>query len=111
MVVSFGLTGSSAYVLSSFSGNRSEAQLSVLVRYFLSPLIAAMTGALVAAFSTDRPLYPTVVGLAPWSLTFLASPTRPDTLELLTQTVLVILYVGVGAVVALFIWKVRTKQA
>ena len=108
--VSFGLTGASAYVLSSFSGNRSEAQLSALVRFFLSPLIAAITGALVGALSTDRPLYSTIVGLAPWAVMFLSSPTRPDPLDLLTQAALVILYVGIGAVVALFIWKVRTKQ-
>ena len=109
--ISFALTGASAYVLSSFSGNRSEAQLSGLVRFFFSPLIAAMTGVLVGAFSTDRPLYSTIIGLAPWALMFLASPTRPDDLDLLTQTALVILYVGIGAVVALYIWKIRTKQA
>jgi len=111
MFVSFALTGASAYVLSSFSGNRSEAQLSALVRFFLSPLIAAITGALVGVFSADRPLYLTIVGLAPWALTLPASATRPNALDLLTQTALVILYVGIGAIVALFIWKVRAKQA
>jgi hypothetical protein len=108
--VSFALTGASAYILSTLSGNRSEAELSTLVRFFFSPLIAAMTGALVGAFSADRPLYSTIVGLAPWALMFLASPKRPNDLDLLTQTALVIGYMGIGAVVALFIWKVRAKQ-
>jgi len=83
MFVSFALTGASAYVLSSFSGNRSEAQLSALVRFFLSPLIAAITGALVGVFSADHPLYLIIVGLAPWALTLLASATRPNALDLL----------------------------
>ena len=96
VVVSFGLTGASAYVLYCLSGSSSEAQLSALARFVVSPLIAAITGALVGIFSTDRPIYLTIVGLAPWALTFLASATRPNARDLIMQTALLVLYVGIG---------------
>lgn len=111
VVVSFGLTGASAYVLYSLSGSRSEAQLSALVRFVVSPIIAAITGGLVGIFRTEHPVYLTIVGLAPWALTFLASATRPNARDLLMQTALLILYVAIGAVVAQLTWKVRSKQA
>jgi hypothetical protein len=108
---SYGLAAASAHVLYSLSGSRSEAELSALVRFILSPLIAAITGLLVGVFSTDRPVYLTIVGLAPWAITLLASATRLNARDLLTQSALAFFYVGLGGVFALLIWKVRCRHA
>src|SRR6266404_6165758 len=47
---------------------RSEAHLSLMVRFLFNPLIALAVGALVGLLSSDHPALTSVIGLTPWAL-------------------------------------------
>lgn len=77
VAVSFGLTAFSGYVVyANFSG-RSEGNLSLVVRFAISPIIAILVGGLVGLFSEDRPVLVALLGLMPWTIMFVAGPHKP----------------------------------
>ena len=54
-VVSYVLTACSGYILYIISDGRSEAHLSLMVRFLFNPLIALIVGVLVGLLSSDHP--------------------------------------------------------
>ncbi len=74
-VVSYVLTACSGYVLYTISEGRSEAHLSLMVRFLFNSLIALAVGVLVGLLSSDHPALTSVVGLTPWAL-MLRGPGR-----------------------------------
>lgn len=68
VALSYILTAVSGYALYKLSGSRSEAQLSLMVRFIFNPAIALIIGFLVGLFSKDYPAPTAIVGLVPWAL-------------------------------------------
>ena len=81
VAVSFGLTAFSGYLVYASSAGRSEANLSLVVRFAISPIIAILIGILVGFLSKDHPVLTAVLGLLPWTIMFLASPHKPTSLS------------------------------
>jgi hypothetical protein len=80
VVVSFGLTGIAGYLIYANSAGRSEANLSLLVRFAVNPIIAILVGVLVGYLSKDHPVLVGGLGLLPWAVMLLASPHKPTSL-------------------------------
>lgn len=68
IVASYSLTGIGGYMIYALSAGRSEAQLSLFVRFIFSPIIALLLGALIGFLSKDHPAIVLIVGLAPWAI-------------------------------------------
>lgn len=81
VAVSFGLTAFSGYLVYGNSAARSEASLSLVVRFAISPAIAILIGILLGLLSKDHPVLIAVLGLLPWTLVFLASKHKPTSLS------------------------------
>jgi hypothetical protein len=79
--VSFGLTALSGYLVYANSPGVSEAKLSLVVRFAISPIIAILIGTLVGFLNKDHPVLIAVLGLLPWTVMFLASPQKPTSLS------------------------------
>ena len=80
VVGSYGLAALAGYVLYMNSEGRSEAHLSIAVRFVISPLIAVLIGGLVGLLSKDHPIATSMVGLAPWAI-MLLSPDKPASIS------------------------------
>lgn len=81
VVVSFGLTGIAGYLIYANSAGTSEANLSLVIRFAISPIIAILVGILVGYLSKDHPVLVGGLGLLPWTVMLLASPHRPTSLS------------------------------
>ena len=81
VVVSFALTGVAGYLIYANSAGRSEADLSLLVRVAVNPIIALLVGILVGCFNKDHPVLVGGLGLLPWAVMLLASPHKPTSLS------------------------------
>lgn len=78
VVVSFGLTGIAGYLL--YASRATDANLSLMVRFAVNPLIAILVGVLVGYLSKDHSALVGGLGLLPWTVMLLASPHRPTSL-------------------------------
>ena len=81
VLVSFALTGIVGYLISANSASRSEANLSLVVRFAISPIIAILIAVLVGFLSKDHAVLTAVLGLLPWTVMSLASPHKPTSLS------------------------------
>jgi hypothetical protein len=108
--MSFALTALSAYLLYANSEGRSEATLSLLVRFVISPTIAALVGTFVGFFSRNHPVPMTILGLAPWTTVLLFVSSKPISLGLWTGWLVTILvYLAVSSAAAWLVWRSRRK--
>jgi hypothetical protein len=112
VVLSYGLTAFAGYILYRSSEGRSEAHLSIMVRFIGSPLIAVLIGSLVGLLSKDRPIPTSIIGLAPWAVLLLTSPNKPvSILGWLSWLAPILVYMPLGATAAAFAWHHRHKSA
>ena len=109
VAVSFGLTALSGYLLYANSAGTSEAKLSLVVRFAISPIIAILIGTLIGFLSKDHPVLITALGLLPWTVMFLARPQMPTSLSVwaswLSSAVIYLLLAAVASRVA---WRYRS---
>jgi hypothetical protein len=106
--VSFGLTVLSSYLVYANSAGTSEAKLSLVVRFAISPIIAALIGTLVGFLSKDHPTLITVLSLLPWTV-FLASPQEPTSLSAWAGWLSpVVIYLLLAAAAARVAWRYRS---
>lgn len=112
VILSYGLTAVSGYILDISSEGRSEAYLSIVVRFIASPLIAILIGSLVGLLSTNRPISTLIIGLAPWTIMLLSGPNKPNHISgWLCWLAPILFYIPLGATCAAFAWRYRSKTA
>jgi hypothetical protein len=112
LVVSYALTTFVGYILYRGSEARSEAHLSIVIRFIASPLIALLIGSLVGFLSKDRPIPTLMIGLAPWTIMLLSSPNKPDSISgWLSWLAPILVYMPLGATAAAFAWRHCSKSA
>jgi hypothetical protein len=112
VVVSYVLTALAGYILYSSSEGRSEANLSMVIRFTVSPLIFMLIGSLVGFLSKDHPVPTSIVGLAPMAILLLSSPNKPVSLSgWLSWLAPILFYMPLGATAAVFAWRYRHKSA
>lgn len=105
VVLSYGLTAFSGYILYMSSEGRSEAHLSIVVRFIASPLIAVLVGSLVGLLSTNRPILTLIIGLAPWTIMHLSSNKPDHILGWLSWSAPILVYIPLGATASAFAWR------
>ena len=107
VVVSFGLTACSGYLLYTISEGRSEGHLSLMIRFIFNPTIAAVAGVLVGLLSKDRPALTSIVGLVPWILV-VRGLKGPGTLSgNIASMGAVLVYLILAACSAELAWRLR----
>ncbi len=112
VVVSFGLTALAGYLVYNNSAGTSEKNLSLVIRFAISPIIAVLIGTVVGFLSKDRPVLITILGLMPWTIMFLASPHRPPTLSAWAVWLSpLVLYLPLAATAAWLLWQHRCRTA
>lgn len=99
-VVSFALTAGSGYIIYALSEGRSEAHLSLLVRFVFNPLIALVVGILVGFLSKDHPSVTSIVGILPWATVLQRSMSIAP----------IFVYVALGAIASAFAWRFRSGR-
>jgi hypothetical protein len=110
VVISYGLTAFAGYIVYASSEGRSEAHLSILIRFIASPLIAVLIGGLVGSLSKDRPIPTLIIGLLPWTIMLLSSPNKPVSVSgWLSWLAPILVYLPLGATAATFAWRYRHK--
>jgi hypothetical protein len=105
IIVSHSLVALSGYLLYTFLPGRSEAHLSLMIRFVFSPGIAILTGVVVGLLSKDRPVLLSVLGLAPWILN-LFGPQKPGLAWLGPG----VIYIVLGAIAAQLAFKLRRRD-
>ena len=111
IVVSYALTACSGYFLYTISEGRSEAHLSLMVRFIFNPLISLAVGVLVGILSRDHPALTSVVGLAPWVLMVHGSGRGGQLSGTLVWIGGTLAYFALGAFAAGLAWRLRRKPA
>jgi len=110
-VLSYGLTAVAGYLLNISSQGRREAQLSLVVRFIITPVIFVLIGSLVGVLSKDRPVLTSIVGLAPLAILFLSGPNKPVAVSgWLNWLVPILVYMPLGATAAVSAWRYRHKS-
>jgi hypothetical protein len=108
--VSFALTALAGYILYVGSAGQSEAHLSTIVNFLISPLIALLIGGLVGFLSENRPIPTLIIGLVPWTIMLLSGPNKPVSISGWHGWLLPILvYIPLAAASAEFAWRTRHK--
>ncbi len=110
VVASYLLTAVSGYLLYRFSEFRTEAQLSVIVRFIFDPTIALIIGVLVGLFTRDHPAITAVASLAPWVLTINAPSAAALSRSPFPSIVSILVPLALGATAASFAWRYRQKR-
>jgi hypothetical protein len=109
--MSFGLTAFSGYLAYANSNCTSEAKLSLVVRFAISPIIAILIGALVGFLSNDHPVLLAVLGLLPWTVMFLVSPQSLTSLSAWAGWLSpVVIYLLLSATAARMAWRYRGED-
>ena len=108
-VVSYTLTAVGGYVLYTLSTGQSEAQLSVLVRFILNPLIALLVGCLVGLLSKDHPAWTSAIGLVAWALLVHGSRSSGSISGLIAWAAPVAVYIILGALAGVVAWRFRNR--
>ena len=112
VVLSYGLTAFAGYILYISSEGRCEAQLSMVVRFIVNPVIFVLIGSLVGVLSKDRPVPTSIVGLAPLAILFLSGPNKPVAISgWLNWLAPILVYMPLGATAAVSAWRYRHKSA
>jgi len=111
IVASFSLMGISGYLIYTLSQGRSEAQLSLLVRFVFNPVIALVVGALVGFLSKDHPALVSIVGLSPWAVMVHGSSSGGAILGWLMWVGPILIYLALGATASVFACRVRNRHA
>ena len=110
IVVSYSLMGISGYLIYTLSQGRSEAQLSLLVRFVFNPVIALVVGALVGFLSKDHSALVSIVGLAPWAVMVHGSSSGGAILGWLMWVGPILIYLALGATASVLAWRVRNRH-
>ena len=109
-VLSYVLTALAAYVLYLNSEGRSEALLSIWVRYVISPIIAMLIGTLIGLLSKEHSIAISILGLMPWTIMLLSGPQKPASVAGWASWLLpLILYLPLGAAAAYLGYYWRRK--
>jgi hypothetical protein len=112
VLVSYGLTALAGYVLYANSEGRSEAHLSILIQFLISPIIAVLIGTLVGLLSKDHPVATSTLGLVPWTIMLLSNPTKPTSVSGWASWLCpLVVYLPLGAAAASVAWRYRRKTA
>jgi hypothetical protein len=112
VVLSYGLTALAGYLLYINSDGRSDAHLSMVVRFMISPVIFVLIGSLVGLLSKDRAVPTSIVGLAPLAILLLSGPTKPDSVSgWLNRLAPIFIYLPLGAAAGALTWRYRHKSA
>lgn len=112
VIVSYVLTALAGYILYVSSDGRSETNLSIVIRFAVSPLIFVLIGSLVGFLSKDHPVPTTMVGLAPLAILLLSGPNKPVFISgWLSWLAPIFAYMPLGATAAVFAWRYRRKSA
>lgn len=77
VALSYGWSAFGGYLLFIGSRDRSEAHLSKVVFFMISPVIFILIGSLVGFLSNDRPVLTSIVGFAPLAILLLSGPNKP----------------------------------
>lgn len=110
IVVSYALTAVSGYILYTLSTGRSEAQLSLLVRFIFSPAIAILVGCFVGILSKDHPARASAIGLVAWATKLHGSGASSTISGLVNWAAPVAVYISVGAIAGVFAWRLRHRH-
>jgi hypothetical protein len=110
IVVSYFLTGISGYLIYTLSLGRSEAQLSLLVRFIFNPVIALVVGTLIGFLSKDHPAIVSIVGLAPWAVMLHGSSSGGAILGWLMWAGPILIYLALGATASVLACRVRNRR-
>jgi hypothetical protein len=112
IALAYALTAFAGYVLYTHSDGRSEASLSVVVRFLVNPMIVIIVGAFVGTFSRNRPVPVAILGLLPWAAVILSSPRRPTSLPGWAYWFsVIVIHLSAGAAVALLVWRYGRRQS
>ena len=106
VVLSYGLTALAGYILYATCERRSEAHLSILIRFLISPVIAVLIGTLVGLLSKDHPVAISTLGLVPWTIMLLSSPHKPASAWGWASWLCpLVVYLPLGATAAYVAWR------
>lgn len=106
VAVSFGFTALAGYLVYATSAGSREANLSIVVRFAINPMIGILIGALAGRLSKDHPVSVAALGLAPWTMMLLASPQKPTSpLGWAIWLFPVVICLPLSAAAALCIWR------
>jgi hypothetical protein len=109
VAVSFGLTALAGYLVYTNSAGTSERNLSLVIRFAISPIVAVLIGTVVGFLSKDRPVVITVLGLLPWTVMFLANPQKPPTWSAWAVWLFpLVVYLPLAATAAWLLWRYRS---
>src|SRR5579862_4671777 len=112
VAMSFGLTAFSGYLVYANSAGTSEANLSLVLRFAVSPIIAILIGILVGFLSKGHPVLIAVLGLLPWAVMLLASPPKPTSLSAWAGWLSpLVIYLPLAAAAARVAWRYRCRPA
>ena len=112
VAVSFGLTALSGYFIYANSACTSEATLSLVVRFAISPIIAILIGVLVGFLSKDRPMLIALMGLLPWTGMLIASPHKPTSLSAWAGWLApLVIYLPLAATAACLAFRYRSRTS
>jgi len=110
IAMSYVLTAVSGYVAYANSAERTEADLSLIVRFAMGPIIAVIVGSFVGFFSTKQPVAITLLGLTPWTIILLSSPHKPQSVAGWAYWFSPILfYLPLAGAAAWLTWRYRRK--
>ena len=112
VAVSFGLTAFFGYLVYANSAGASGANLSLVVRFAISPIIALLIGILVGFLSKRNPVLIAVLGLLPWTVMFLATPHKPTSLSAWAGWLApLVIYLPLAATAAWVAWRYRCRAS
>jgi hypothetical protein len=112
VAASFGLTALVGYLVYANSTGTCESKLSFMVRFATSPLIAILVGALVGFLCKDLPALTAVLGLLPWTVMLLASPSKPTFFsEWAVWLSPLVLFLPLSATAAWLTWRYRRRAS
>jgi len=111
-ILSYALTVIGGYVIVyTMTPARTDAQLSVFVRFVLNPVIALLVGGVVGILSKDHPAWTSAIGLVAWALLVHGSRGSGGIPGVVTWTVPVVTYIAIGAEAASLAWRLRRRAS
>jgi hypothetical protein len=112
IALSYALTAFAGHVVYTHSKGRSDASLSVVVRFVINAMIVILVGAFVGHLSRNRPVPVAIIGLLPWAAVILSSPQKPSSLSGWAYWFSgIVIHLSLGAVAAFLVWRYGRRQS